>query len=281
MQNHVMNAGCLRCTVRGCAAPLVREDRRWTCANRHAFDVSRAGFVNLLQPQDKKSTAPGDTKDVVSARRRLLDLGVAAPLSDSLRSIASTLPPGSGVLDVGCGEGTHLEAAASAGDSLAAWGVDLSLAAIEAAAKRHPARGWVVANADRGLPFLDSSFALALSITGRRDAAELARVIAPGGRAVIAVPAADDLAELREAVQGAAHAEDRLAKVRAELAAAPFEEERAFDVSHRPALAPDALRDVLATTYRGARHRERERAASLTEPMHVTFAWRVGVFRRR
>lgn len=270
----------LRCTVRGCGEPLLREDRRWVCAKKHSFDVSRAGFVNLLQPQDKKSSAPGDPREVVEARRRLLDLGVAAPLTEALRSIAVTLAAGDAVLDIGCGEGTHLVAAAAARDGLEPWGVDISVPAIEAAAKRHRGAHWVVANADRGLPFADASFALALSVTGRRDAAELARVLEPGGRAVLVVPAADDLAELREVVQGEARSEDRLAKVRAELSGAPFDEERAFDVSHRVDLSPDALRDVLATTYRGARHKERARADSLAA-MTVTFAWRAGVFRRR
>ena len=275
-----MSAVRLRCTVRGCGETLVREERRWVCAKKHSFDVTRAGFVNLLQPQDKKSAAPGDTKDVVAARRRLLDLGVAAPLTAALRSIASALGPGSGVLDVGCGEGTHLAALAAGGAALDAWGVDISVPAIEAAAKRHRSCGWVVANADRGLPFADASFALAASITGRRDAAELARVVVPGGLAVLVVPAAGDLAELREAVQGEAKTEDRLAKVRAELAPAPFEEQRADEISHAMELGPDALRDVLATTYRGARRKERARAESLAA-MRVTFAWRLGVFRRR
>ena len=51
----------LLCTVRHCRLPLVREERRLVCANRHSFDVARSGYVNLLQPQDKRSKNPGDT----------------------------------------------------------------------------------------------------------------------------------------------------------------------------------------------------------------------------
>ena len=270
-------AAILRCTVRGCALPLAREGGRWGCAKAHSFDMSRAGYVNLLQPQDKKALAPGDSAEVVAARRRLLDLGVARPLGAALREILGGLPEGARILDVGCGEGTHL-AAVCADPSREGWGADISTPAIEAAAKRHPALSWVVANADRGLPFVDATFDAAMSITGRRDPAELGRVLAPGARALIAVPAADDLAELRAAVQGEAHQEDRLEKIRDEMRG--FVEVESRTIAHRPRLAPDALLDVLATTYRGARKSERERAGQLTA-MDVTFSWQLAVFRRR
>lgn len=268
----------LRCTVRGCGRPLVRTRAQWACEREHSFDVTRAGFVNLLQPQDKKSAAPGDARDVVLARRRLLDTGVAAPLSAAIVEILGDLPEGRSVLDVGCGEGTHL-AALCAGRELDGWGVDISVPAIEAATKRHRTLNWVVANADRGLPFMDGQFEAAMSITGRRDPAEFARVLVRTGRVLIAVPAPDDLAELRSAVKGAVHEEDRLEKIRTEMSGF-FTEESSRIVSHRPTLDRDDLADVLATTYRGARHSERERARSL-DAMPVTFAWSVAVFRRR
>ena len=44
---------------------------------RTAFDVARSGYVNLLQPQDKRSKTPGDTPEAVAARRRFLDRGHA------------------------------------------------------------------------------------------------------------------------------------------------------------------------------------------------------------
>lgn len=267
----------LRCTVRGCAMPLSHEGPCWICAKAHSFDVSRHGYVNLLQPQDKKALAPGDSAEVVAARRRLLDLGIAAPLTDALRETLRDLGADATILDVGCGEGTHL-AALCEEPAREGWGADLSSPAIEASARRHPRLGWVVANADRGLPFVDGRFDAALSITGRRDPAEFARVLAPQGRAVIAVPAPDDLAELRAAVQGEALAEDRLEKIREEMAGA-FAEESSTIVTHRPRLSPEALLDVLATTYRGARRSERDRAGDLAT-MDVTFSWQLAVFRR-
>src|ERR1700690_3635454 len=97
----------LLCTVRNCHLPLAREESRLICPRGHSFDVARSGYINLLQPQDRRSKQPGDTAKAVAARRRLHDLGVTAPL---LRAIAEiTAPhPDDVVLDAGCGDGFYL-----------------------------------------------------------------------------------------------------------------------------------------------------------------------------
>ena len=112
------------------------------------------------------------------------------------------------MLDLGCGTGEALErvtAAAGAGGI----GIDISVDAIDRAARRAPALTWVVANADRRLPLLDASVGLVLSFNARRNPAECARVLAPGSRLLVAVPAPDDLIELRALVQGEGAARER------------------------------------------------------------------------
>src|SRR4249919_687364 len=118
----------LLCPVRACHMELVRADRRLLCPRGHSFDVARSGYVNLLQPQDRRSKHPGDTIAAVAARRRLHDRGVTEPL---LRGVAEVLAASKGdvVLDVGCGVGYYLgELAAETGFD--AHGVDISIPAI-------------------------------------------------------------------------------------------------------------------------------------------------------
>ena len=160
----------------------------------HCFDIARSGYINLLQPQDKRSRDPGDAAEAIAARRRLLDAGTGTALLEALYALIAGfgLPPRARALDIGSGEGSLLGALAARFD-LEAAGVDLSARAVELAARRHPGVLWLVANADRGLPFADGSLDLVLSITARRSPAECARVLAPGGRLVVAVPAPDDL----------------------------------------------------------------------------------------
>src|SRR5215475_14241372 len=99
----------LLCPVRGCHLALNRADRRDVCARGHSFDVARSGYVNLLQPQDRRSRNPGDTADAIAARRRVHDSGVTAPLVDAIAELAAPTPNDT-VLDTGCGEGSVLGA---------------------------------------------------------------------------------------------------------------------------------------------------------------------------
>src|SRR5712675_1938558 len=97
----------LLCPVRGCHKALVREERRLICSHGHSFDVARSGYVNLLQPQERRSKQPGDTAAVVAARRRLHDRGVTRPLLDGISRLMKASRRDV-VLDAGCGDGFYL-----------------------------------------------------------------------------------------------------------------------------------------------------------------------------
>ena len=185
----------LTCSVRDCQLPLRREARRVVCDAGHAFDVARSGYINLLPPQDRRSRHPGDTAAAVAARRRIHDRGVTATFLDHILTLTRPQPEDV-VLDAGCGEGFFLGSLAER-TGCSAHGVDIAIAAVDAAAKRYPQCEWIVANADRRIPYADRAFSLVLAITGRLNAAEFRRVLQPEGKLLAAVPAPDDLIELR------------------------------------------------------------------------------------
>ena len=281
----------VRCPVRGCGAALPAVAAigrrgsggatdtvlRGPCG--HCFDVARSGYVNLLQPQDSRARSPGDAAEVVAARRRLFDAGVGAALRETLCAVIAdlALPSGTRTLDIGSGEGSLLGVLAVR-FGLEAAGVDLSARAADLAARRHPGVLWLVANADRGLPFADGALDLILSITARRSPTECSRVLAPGGRLVIAVPAPDDLAELREAVLGGSSREERLAKLRGEHASC-FALLGRRESRERATLTAPQLDDLLLATYRGGRIGRRERALQLGE-LAVTLSHDILVLER-
>jgi 23S rRNA (guanine745-N1)-methyltransferase len=264
----------LLCTVRDCRQPLSREERRMVCPRGHSFDVARSGYVNLLQPQDRRSKNPGDTKEAVSARRRFADRGfLEALVEQMIAALRDPRPEARGpILDVGCGDGYNL-AALPAGER---HGVDISVPAIEAAAKRYRDCRFVVANADRFLPYADGSFALVLSITSRMNSTEFRRVIAEHGRLLVAIPAPDDLIELRSAVLGEAKEIDR-----ADRTIVTFANEftlrkrtRVRSIAH---LDREAIHDVMESSYRGLRKSQRERLEKLGD-LDVTLSRDVLVF---
>ncbi len=265
--------------MRGCGAPLTETERALACDRGHAFDRARSGYVNLLQPADSRARSPGDGREAVAARRRALEAGAGEALAAAVGDLVEA-HAGAGclaVLDVGCGDGFFLRALA-ARRAIRACGVDISAIAADAAARRQPAAIFVVANADRALPWADGTFDVALSITARRPASELRRVLRPAGLLVVAVPAAGDLGELRAAVLGRAEERERQGPA-IELAPA-FDLIDRREVRERRTLEAPILRDLLAATYRGARLSQGERAAAL-ETMAVTLAHDLFAFRPR
>jgi 23S rRNA (guanine745-N1)-methyltransferase len=242
----------------------------FVCGAGHSYDVARSGYVNLLQPQDRRSAAAGDPRAAVEARASLLAAGIGRTLIEAVANHASTLdlPDTPVVVDLGCGSGDALAALTNrAGTGV---GIDLSTAAVERAARHFPDRTWVVANADRRLPLLDRSVDLVVSIHGRRNPADAARVLAAAGYLLVAVPAADDLIEVRALVQGRPVERDRANAVLAE-------HEPLFRLVEQTVarevldLERAALLELLRGTYRGVRHGAAERVAALTR-MNVTLA---------
>jgi 23S rRNA (guanine745-N1)-methyltransferase len=229
----------LLCTVRDCHAPLSREAARVICERGHSFDIARSGYINLLQPQDRRAKSPGDSPDVVAARRRFLDR-FAIPLDlSALRSPTSAL-------DVGCGEGHYL-AEVKAQFDCEAHGVDISVPAIDAAARAHGDCTFVVANADRFLPYADASFDLVMSTNARLNPPEFRRVLRDGGTLLVSILGADDLRELRSGPE-----QDHVDRTIA-LFAPAFTVVRHENVRRTVRMDREGIRDALVASYRGMR----------------------------
>jgi 23S rRNA (guanine745-N1)-methyltransferase len=253
----------LICPVRDCHQPLAREPKRLVCPRSHSFDIARSGYVNLLQPKDRRSKQPGDTTAAAAGRRRLHDRGVTQRL---LEAIAEMAGAGSTdvVLDAGCGDGFYLGSLArDAGCD--AHGIDISIPAIDAAARRYRDVEWIVANADRFIPYADGAFSVVLSITARMNSPEFRRVLRDDGRLLVAIPAADDLIELRGAGR------DRVARTIETFAPAfrLVDQRRAFTTARLDAAA---VADVLHSIYRPLRPQP-------AEAMGVTFSLDLLLFR--
>ena len=255
----------LRCTVRDCGEGLAPSDCGLVCARGHRFDRARRGFFNLLQPQDRRSKRPGDSDGSVLARRRLFETGVLEPLYAALRD---RLRSSRRLVDVGCGEG-HLVGPLSAASTVI--GVDLAALAIDLAAKSWPDGCWVIANADRGLPVVDEAVDTVVSVAARRHPGEFRRVLHKGGRVVIAVPAADDLVELRELIGGEAVSMSRAGTIEEEFRDGwrIATRERLHEVVDA---SRETVRDLLAASYRGQR-RSAEPALKRLDTMRVTLAF--------
>ncbi|MDH5379003.1 MAG: methyltransferase domain-containing protein, partial [Gammaproteobacteria bacterium] len=140
--------------------PLTGNETSLVCIKGHSFDIARKGYVNLLNVQYKRSKDPGDSKEMVLARRAFLEAGHFAPVSNHMNEIIKRLAhPNSeySILDAGCGEGYYLDRLYRAlGEDetslkVSLSGVDISKQAIQAAAGRNKEIQWLVAS-NRQLP---------------------------------------------------------------------------------------------------------------------------------
>lgn len=185
--------------------PLTCENTAWRCPAGHSFDIARQGYTHLLPVQNKRSRNPGDSKEMVAARRKFLNGGFYQPIADAVNRAVLADVPGEGTLsclDAGCGEGYYLrQLATAAGErrTLALLGVDISKWAVLAAAKqdKHPA--WVVGTNAR-LPILSASVDRILCLFGFPVYSEFARVLKPGGQIVQVDAGPGHLRELREII---------------------------------------------------------------------------------
>lgn len=259
--------------------------RSLVCDAGHCFDRAKHGYWSLLQPQDRKSSNPGDCDEAVLARARWLDAGHCVSLIETLRGLIDAadweLPENQSAVrcfDLGCGEGTFGEALFRDGEQQYC-GVDLSRRALRLACRRWPDATWVLANADRRLPVADASVHKIASFFGRRPTSEISRILAPGGLCVVAVPGEDDLIQLREAAQSSGKRRDRCQAIVDEMSSAGLVLQRRDHWRHEVLLGPEGIADAMAMTYRAVRHSQRQRIAQLTE-IEATLAADILLFRK-
>ncbi len=67
-----------------CHQSLHFSSQHWRCDGNHQFDQAKEGYVNLLPVQHKRSKQPGDSAEMMQARRAFLDGGYYQPLQEQV-----------------------------------------------------------------------------------------------------------------------------------------------------------------------------------------------------
>lgn len=194
----------LACPLDG--ARLQRKGAAWCCAAGHSFDIASQGYTHLLPVQKKRSLDPGDSKEMVAARRRFLNAGHYAPIAAAAsRAVLAGLPAGTraSILDAGSGEGYYMRQLAAAASTeakpLAMLGLDISKWAVLAAAKQDQRPNWVVGS-NANLPVLSGTLDRVLCMFGFPVYGEFARVLKTGGELLQVDTGPNHLRELREII---------------------------------------------------------------------------------
>ncbi len=200
-----------RCPV--CNSSLSEDERTLQCEHRHTFDRAKQGYFNLLI-QKKGTSHPGDDAAMVRARTAFLDGGYYAPFSDGVnalceKALSETDATSPLLIDAGCGEGYYTNrlyaTLSKVYPSLRTLGCDLSKEAVAHAAKTAKAAhktaccGYTVASLF-SIPAADECAHGIISLFAPIAEEEFARILAPGGFLLVAVPAERHLFGLKTAI---------------------------------------------------------------------------------
>jgi len=186
-----------------CGQVLAKAENCFRCAANHSYDISKEGYVNLLLANQKRTKEPGDNKEMIENRKYFLEQGYYDPLSDKLNETISECidesPAPVNILDLGCGEGFYSERLQKFlkkhGDEAQLWGIDISKAAIQKAAKRDLHIQFCIGS-NFQLPYLNESLDIIFSIFSPFDSKEVTRVLKPGRKMIIVRPGTNHLKEL-------------------------------------------------------------------------------------
>lgn len=163
--------------------------------------MAKEGYVHLLPSNKMHSRIPGDTKEMVNARREFLRAGYYKPFSDMLSKLAIKYSPDKCILvDAGCGEGYYTENVYNellkSGKSVAVSGFDISKFAVRLAAKSYKNIEYAVASIF-DIPIQSDSADVVTNIFAPIVESEFCRILKKNGILIIAVPGEYHLWELK------------------------------------------------------------------------------------
>jgi 23S rRNA (guanine745-N1)-methyltransferase len=267
-------SGRLQCPV--CRTSLSIESRVVRCPAGHSFDVARDGYVALLGGGGVKVS--GDTAEMLAARANFLGAGHYRAIADALSSV---IDAPRAVLDIGAGTGYYLAHILNSHPPAMGIGFDISKAAARRIAKVHERAAAIVANAWGEWPFADAAFTHVTSVFAPRNAAEIHRVLEPGGRYIVVTPEADHLTELLSQVKLVRVDEDKADRLQ-QMLDGRFELESARSVRLTVDLSAAEAAEAVSMGPSGHHLDAQGRAAlvaSLPSRSEVTVAVKVSVYR--
>lgn len=183
-----------------CKEQLNREDKAYVCVNNHSFDIAKQGYVNLLPVNKKHSDNPGDSKDMVLARREFLEAGYYDLFTDKLCEMIDLLFANSqkiSILDCGCGEGYYDGKLQKLKTNYSLCGFDISKEAVRFASAKYKGNTYAVGSCFN-MPVANDCFDLVLNIFAPMVESEMARVVKKGGYMLYAVPGKNHLMGLKK-----------------------------------------------------------------------------------
>lgn len=186
-----------------CQSALSLVERTLKCDNRHCFDLSASGYVNLLKPGKKNNSKAGDSREMINARTNFFSCGAYGQIAQKMCSLVDELSPKI-IIDAGCGEGYYTEYIAKGDTCRFVYGVDMSKFGCEHGAKSAKRSGlnnlaYCVGSIFE-LPFAPNSGDLIINMFAPVASEEFYRVLKVGGHFIVVSAGIDHLDGLKSAI---------------------------------------------------------------------------------
>ena len=183
---------------------LSSDQRSLICQRNHTFDIAKQGYVNLLPVQQKKSSNPGDSKEMVVARKAFLGLGYYQPLVDALiLASKQNLKENNRapvILDAGCGEGYYTDnlqkMLIKSYDELIVYGFDIAKPAVLEMAKKNKFICSFVSTV-KAIPILPHSCDLITSVFSPMQPGQFHQLLKADGKLLILSAGKNHLHQLK------------------------------------------------------------------------------------
>lgn len=172
------------------------------CKKNHCFDLSKNGYINFLLHNVKTEY----NRSMLESRNIICKSGFFTPLTEKISDIITLQQikrsKKINILDIGCGEGSHLsqiiENISNGSISYEGIGIDISKDGIHIASREYKECIWCVGDLTKN-PFKNQSFDIILDVLSPSNYAEFNRILKKNGLLIKVVPGSNYLRELRDA----------------------------------------------------------------------------------
>lgn len=181
-----------------CNNSLYVDDDSIKCLNNHNYNISKKGFPVLVNDSNLKKSKTYDKTLFINRRDFINSKAYKKLYIDIIKSIKNYINDDTLILDLGCGEGSHINLITKELQDIKVIGIDYSKFAIQMATDYIKENTVFIVADVNNIPVKDKSIDIILDILSPFNNQEIKRILKTDGIIIKIVPNKDYLIELRK-----------------------------------------------------------------------------------
>ena len=250
-----------------CKNPLIKENACYKCINRHSYDLSKEGYLNLNTHPSKNS---GDEKQMIRARSHFPNKDCYAFLKKEIDQILVS-NNSQQLIDLACGEG-YYTSYFHVKDKI---GIDLSKEGLKLAAKKDKSSFYLLASIFNTC-LEDHCADSILTCFAPLAKEEVGRLLKKDGIFIFIKPGARHLFELKEAVYDKAYLnKEEIDEI------AGFDVFKSYEINDKRILDNETIKELfMMTPYSHKTARSDIEKLDMLDDLAVTFSFIITIYKK-